>query len=310
MWQIHGMGITAKGTKTSRLEDAEGGTVLRIASQAVALETWKDPDDPLTMLPEHSFRFPFPPFQVSARLTGNILLCRGIFELFEIVLNANAVDAFVRASRQLASSDLDRIFKLFQRAHPAKPQPLPTFPSPTRLSPNPLALQAEFTMAGFRLVLEGESSMCFFDVTNISGEGSGAKEWGFRVMDVSFSLAPKLAASTKDFNRRYRLAYMVFDLHMKSTFDRVLGAHLLELRVDKVHAVLQAAALSVLGDLVDSYQVSIVHAEHTEVSLFIRLRYCEAVKRFYVSGQCGDKESAPSPNDRYALTSPYKLHHG
>lgn len=258
VWQIKGTGVTAKGTRTSRIEDAEGASVLRIASQALALETWKDPDDPSTMLSEHSFRFPFPPFQVSARLVDNILRCHGKFELFEVLLNANAVDAFVRASRQLASSDLDRIFMLFQRSHLSKSHSQQNVVSPMQASPNPLALQAEFTMAGFRLVLEGESSMCFFDVTNISGEGSGSKEWGFQVSDVSFSLAPKVAASTKDFNRRYRLAYMVFDLHLKSTFDRMFQTHLLELRVDKVHAVLQAAALGVLGDLVDSYQVRVL----------------------------------------------------
>lgn len=257
VWQIQSMGITAKGTKSARLEGTEGGAALRIASQALALETWKDPDDPSTMLSEHSFRFPFPPFQVSARLADNVLRCRGRFELFEVVLNANAVDAFVRASRQLASSDLDRIFMLFRRSHPAKSHSPQTFPSPTWTSPKPLALQAEFTLAGFRLVLEGESSMCFFDVTNISGEGSGSKEWGFQVSDVSFSLAPKVFASTKDFNLRYRLAYMVFDLHLESTSDRTLQTHLLELRVDKVHAVLQATALGVLGDLVDSYQVRV-----------------------------------------------------
>ena len=243
-------------------ENAEGGTVLRIASQTIALETWKDPDDPSTILSDHSFKFPLPPFQVSARLADNVLRCRGTFELFEVVLNANAVDAFVRASRQLASSDLERIFMLFQRSQPARANPPSTFPSPVQANSQPISLQAEFTLAGFRLVLEGDSSMCFFDVTEVSGEGSGAKEWNFQVSDVSFSLAPKAGASSKDFSRRYRLAYMVFDLYTKSTFDHRSQTHLLELRVDKVHAVLQAAALGVLGDLVDSYQVSFLNKHY------------------------------------------------
>lgn len=256
VWEIQNMGITAQGSKPVSLENAEGGTVLRIASQTLALETWKDPDDPSTILSDHSFKFPFPPFQISARLADNVLHCRATFEMFEVVLNANAVDAFVRASRQLASSDLERLFTLFQKSQVTKTNSPPSFPSPVRPTSKALQLEADFIMAGFRLVLEGESSMCFFDVTDILGEGSGAKEWSFQVSDVSFSLAPKAVASSKDFDRRYRLAYMVFDLHTKSTYDQGAQTNLLELRIDKVHAVLQAAALGVLGDLVDSYQAS------------------------------------------------------
>ncbi|KIM31189.1 hypothetical protein M408DRAFT_327476 [Serendipita vermifera MAFF 305830] len=258
VWQIQNMGITAQGNKTTDLENAEGSAVLRIASQTVALETWKDPDDPSSILLDHSFKFPFPPFQVSARLAENVFRCRGAFKMFEVVLNANAVDAFVRASRQLASSDLERIFMLFQKYQPTKSSTSPSFPSPQRPTLKALSLQVDFVLAGFRLVLEGESSMCFFDVAEISGEGSGAKEWSFRVSDISFSLAPKAAASRKDFDRRYRLAYMVFDLHTKSTYNQDTETHLLELSIDKVHAVLQAAALGVLGDLVDSYQAEVL----------------------------------------------------
>lgn len=258
VWQVGDFGIAGYGSVSDNSEHTRGDLAIRINSQALALETWKDPDDPTTILSDFSFTFPFPPLHVSGRIRDNLVKCRGTFELFEILLNANAVDAFVRASRQLASSDLDRLFTLFQRSQSAMPTTA-RVRTQSLVQPvsNPIDLRAQFLLSGFRLVLEGESSLCFFDVKDVSGYASGSQAWRFKVSDVSFSLAPKAAASTSDFDRRYRLAYMVFDLETISSVDPDTGTQSLEFNIDKVHAVLQAAALGVIGDLVDSYQVSI-----------------------------------------------------
>lgn len=255
VWQMKNFGFVCNVGKTISPNHIQGGAVARLESQTVALETWKDPDDPKSILRDYSFDFPFPPFQISTRLEDKSIKCRGTFSLFEIVLNANAIDALVRASKQLASSDLERIFTLFQRSGPSDLDITPRSPVLSHSSFVSMDLQAQFLLSGFRLVLEGGSSLCFFDVKDISGEGSGPKTWSLKVNDVSFSLAPKTAASAKDFDRRYRLAYMVFDLDIVSSVDQRSAVHLLNLRIDKIHAVLQATALSVLGDLVDSYQV-------------------------------------------------------
>ncbi|KAG8835671.1 hypothetical protein FRC17_001860 [Serendipita sp. 399] len=258
VWSIENLGLVVEGNQTISPSSPQGRLVLRIASQALALETWQDPDDPRTILVEHSFKFPFPPAQVSARLLGSKLQCRGTFELFEVVLNANAIDAFVRASRQLASSDLDRIFTVLRRSGRGSPELKSEVPSPVISTFNDISLEAQFLLSGVRLVLEGESSLCFFDIKNVFGEGTGSSSWGFKVSDVSFSLAPKGPTSIKDFDRRYRLAYMVLDFEVTSSFNDQLDAISLDISVDKVHAVLQAAALSVLGDLIDSYQAEVL----------------------------------------------------
>jgi hypothetical protein len=256
VWQVQNLGIAGHGNKTISPDSLQGGLVARIESQDVSLETWQDPDDQSTLLSEHSFRFPLPPFQISSRLVNNIVKCRAMFELFEIILNANAIDAFVRASRQLASSDLDRILAVLKSSSASASPPRSTFPSPLPATFDTFELQAQLLFTGFHLVLEGESSLCYFDVDNIYGEGSSPQSWQFKVSDVSFSLAPKIQKTfTTDFDRRYRLAYMLFDFQTTSSIDSASGSHVIDVRIDKVHAVLQAAALGVLGDLVDSYQV-------------------------------------------------------
>lgn len=252
VWEVKKLGMAGHGNKPLNSQTARGAVVLRLQSHSLALETWRDPDDAESFLTEHSFSFPFPPLQISARLVNNVVQCQGTLDLFELRLNANAIDAFVRASRQLASSDLDRILTLFKRSRDKALQPVPA--SPRRSSFDAVTLQARFQLSGLRLVLEGASSLCFFDVKDVSCEASGTKVWSLKVLDVSFSLAPSVAPSA-DFDRRYRLAYMVFDLETTSSHDLETGTHLLAFQVDKVHAVLQAAALGVLGDLVDSYQV-------------------------------------------------------
>lgn len=257
VWQVKNSGIVLEGTKSTASAIPHGKAVLRVTSQALALETWQDPHDASTILKEHSFIFPFPPMQVSVLLANNTLRCRGTFELFEVVLNANAIDAFVRASRQLASSDIERIFSIVRRPGESAPVSQSSFPSPTRSSLEDIRIEAQFILSGLRLVLEGESSLCLLDIGNVLGEGSGMNTWGFRVSDISFSLAPKHAGSILDFDRRSRLAYMVFDMKVLSFLDKNL-TNVLDVQVDKVHAVLQAAALVVLGDLVDSYQAEVM----------------------------------------------------
>jgi hypothetical protein len=269
VWQMKNFGFVGNGGKTFSPNHIQGGAVVRLESQKIALETWQDPDDSRTLLPDYSFDFPFPPFQIATRLEDKSIKCRGTFSLFEIVLNANAIDALVRASRQLASSDLERIFTLFQRSKTSQLDITPRSPVLSHSSFVALDVQAQFILSGFRLVLEGGSSMCFFDVKDVFGEGSGPKTWSFKVNDVSFSLAPKTSASAKDFDRRYRLAYMVFDLDVVSSVDQALNVHLLNLRIDKIHAVLQATALSALGDLVDSYQVGSPSIDSASVANFL-----------------------------------------
>lgn len=253
--KISNFGIAGLGNISDNWEQTRGVAVMKIDSQELALETWQDPDDPKSILPQFSFTFPFPPLQVSARFRDNLVRCRGTFALFEIILNANAIDALVRASRQLASSDLERLFAIFQQSQPSEPRKHRTrSPSLLPSAADKVDLRAQFLFSGFRLVLAGDSSLCFFDVKNVSGEASSPRNWNFSVSDVSFSLAPKMTASSNTFDRRYRLAYMVFDLSTTSSVDGE-GTQVLNLKIDKVHAVMQATAMGVLGDLVDSYQV-------------------------------------------------------
>lgn len=260
VWEMKDLGMAAHGSKTNSSETTNGGIVLRLQSHTLALETWQDPDEPDSRLDEHSFTFPLPPLQISTRLVNNVAQCQGTLDFFTLNLNANAIDAFVRASRQLATSDLERIFQLVTRNRDKESSPAPTLApaSPGRPTFGTLKLKARFLLAGLRVILEGTSSRCFFDVRDVVCEASGTKVWSFKLSDVSLSLAPSVGPASTAFDRRYMLAYMVFDLETTSSFDKKSETNLLDFRVDKVHAVLQAAALGVLGDLVDSYQVRIL----------------------------------------------------
>jgi hypothetical protein len=233
--------------------------MLEVASQVVIAQTFADPDDAQSLMPQFSFTWALPSAHLSIDYRNEALRILGTLNFFEIHLTANAVDTLLRVSRQLVSSDLDPLLQLVSGAkqrqesredkYSHKSKPGLTASVGIRLRSN-----------GLRFVLEdqSQSSLCILDIERVSFTTVDLtrSHWDVDVRNLALSAAKGGGSNTPGFDRRYRLAYMVVDVSASSKLDPSTSEQRIIVRLSKVHAVFQAAALGVLGDLFDAYQVS------------------------------------------------------
>jgi hypothetical protein len=233
--------------------------MLEVASQVVIAKTFADPDDKQSLMPQFSFTWALPSTHLSVDYRNEAVRILGILNFFEIHLTANTIDTLVRVSRQLVSSDLDPLLQLFSGAKqrqesgegkdPHKGRPELTSSVDIRLRSN-----------GLRFVLkdQSQSSLCILDIERVRFTTANLKQslWDVDVRNLALSAAKGGGSNNPGFDRRYRLAYMVVDVSASSKLEPSTSEQRITVHLSKVHAVFQAAALGVLGDLFDAYQVS------------------------------------------------------
>ena len=233
--------------------------MLEVASQVVIAKTFADPDDQQSLMPQFSFIWALPSTHISVNYRNEALRILGVLNFFEIHLTANTIDTLVRVSRQLVSSDLDPLLQLFsgtkQRQEPRESK------DPCRSKPELTAsVDIRLRSNGLRFVLEdqSQSSLCILDIERVRFTTVDLKQshWDVDVRNLALSAAKGSGCNNPGFDRRYRLAYMVVDVSASSELEPSTSEQRVKVHLSKVHAVFQAAALGVLGDLFDAYQVS------------------------------------------------------
>ncbi|CAE6514246.1 unnamed protein product [Rhizoctonia solani] len=198
----------------------------------------------------------------SLRLEGNYpqLDVRLHVDRFSVTLKPQYFDDFL-AIQQKFGSDFNELVDLaiefknqrgvaIVESPDAAPQTFPKF-------------DVSFTFDGFRIGIEGPSSTQYLDSSSIRGQvHSGTqKRWSFGVESLALSLAHQSAPrrTRTNFDRKYRSAYMVFDMsahnveHLDSSQENHLG-----ITINFVHAVMQPAAIAELGDLIDHIQAEML----------------------------------------------------
>jgi hypothetical protein len=176
---------------------------------------------------------------------------------FSVTLKPQYFDDFL-AIQQKFGSDFNELVDLaieFKTQHGTSPEE-PLDPIPSTFA----KFDVSFTFEGFRIGIEGPSSTQYLDSSTIKGQvHSGTqKRWSFGVESLALSLAHQSAPrrARTNFDRKYRSAYMVFDMsahnveHLDSSQENHLG-----ITINFVHAVMQPAAITELGDLIDHIQV-------------------------------------------------------
>jgi hypothetical protein len=233
--------------------------MLEVASQVIIAKTFADPDDTQSLLPQFSFTWALPSTHISVDYRNEALRILGILNFFEIHLTANTIDTLVRVSRQLVSSDLDPLLQLFSGIEQRQE---------SRESKGQCKSRSELTASvdirlrsnGLRFVLEdqSQSSLCILDIERVRFTTVDLRQshWDVDVRNLALSAAKGGGSNNPGFDRRYRLAYMVVDVLASSKLEPSTSEQRITVHLSKVHAVFQAAALGVLGDLFDAYQVS------------------------------------------------------
>ncbi|KAG8692180.1 hypothetical protein FRC11_003825, partial [Ceratobasidium sp. 423] len=175
---------------------------------------------------------------------------------FSVTLKPQYFDDFLAIQQKFGSDfnelvDLAIEFKTQRGLPPVEPSE----PTPTTFA----KFDVTFTFDGFRIGVEGPSSTQYLDSSKIKGQiHSGTqKRWSFGVESLALSLAHQSAPrrARTNFDRKYRSAYMVFDMsaqnveHLDPSQENHLG-----ITINFVHAVMQPAAIAELGDLIDHIQ--------------------------------------------------------
>ncbi|CAE6424846.1 unnamed protein product [Rhizoctonia solani] len=193
---------------------------------------------------------------------------------FSVTLKPQYFDDFL-AIQQKFGSDFNELVDLaieFKTQHGTPPEE-PLDPIPSTFA----KFDVSFTFEGFRIGIEGPSSTQYLDSSTIKGQvHSGTqKRWSFGVESLALSLAHQSAPrrARTNFDRKYRSAYMVFDMsahnveHLDSSQENHLG-----ITINFVHAVMQPAAITELGDLIDHIQAEMLSRQEQRAAELEEIR--------------------------------------
>ncbi|KAG8914693.1 hypothetical protein FRC00_011419 [Tulasnella sp. 408] len=211
--------------------------------------------------PEFAIRLPLPRFGASGNFSPRQFMSSVVLGRFDIKIKPQYVDDIL-AIQQKFGSDFAELLDLYTQKRSTVESPVEP-PSATTLS---ISTKLSLRLEGFGISLEGPSSTQYLNIAAI--EGSAGSDpghgliWDATVWSVSLSLAhhstPHAARSALD--RRFRSAYM--DIAFTANNHRPEGASdtdkYLQVRVSHVHAVMQAAAVGELGDLIDYVQAEML----------------------------------------------------
>ncbi|CAE7120149.1 unnamed protein product [Rhizoctonia solani] len=199
----------------------------------------------------------------SLRLEGNYpqLDVRLHVDRFSVALKPQYFDDFLAIQQKFGSDfnelvDLAIEFKTQRGAPPVETSGT----SPTTFA----KFDVSFTFDGFRIGIEGPASTQYLDSSKITGQvHSGTqKQWSFGVESLALSLAHQSAPrrARTNFDRKYRSAYMVFDMSARNIehLDSSQEENHLGITINFVHAVMQPAAIAELGDLIDHVQAEML----------------------------------------------------
>jgi hypothetical protein len=130
-----------------------------------------------------------------------------------------------------------------------------TNPKTRRAIASPGKFIGHINVKGFRLGLEGPSSVFYLECQNVGGDVAkkdGTLEWKVQLRDLALSLAPRTGPAAQDhgFDRNQKLAFVIVDITVSAN-DGILKAS-----VPKIQAVMQPSSIGELGDFIDYHQVS------------------------------------------------------
>lgn len=209
---------------------------------------------------------------------------------FNVILKPKFVDDIL-VIQQKFGSDFNDILDLVAKTRRSKSSLKPSSTAQPVSSGFSYKLAVE--LEGFRIGIEGPTSTQYLDSSTIHSTifhnaTISRPQWNITVSNLALSLAhhSNLLATRTNFDRKYRSAYMVIDMDANNFVDNrspdIDEPEHLNVRVHKVHATMQAAAMGELGDIIDHVQVRQLELENFGAHLTFychhRPRCCSAKK--------------------------------
>jgi hypothetical protein len=227
-----------------------------------------------------------PAVQVSAKFTkagevdSNRLELLVTLAFIDLTLHPEVLDSLLAVMHQIGR-DITELVDLLvdaRKAHVRSKSTSAVSPVPDAEPTSTLQYSARLALRGFKVGLRGASSTQYFEGSLLQGKLSSPRivgeemAWSFNVSELSLSLdhtplgqkSIRSSEEQRKLSRQHRSAILTLEIAVqnapfdqpgpsrKSTGGKPELRHL-HLRLDRVHAVVEAAALGQLGDLVEQY---------------------------------------------------------
>ena len=206
-------------------------------------------------------KFTIPMISVQGKFDGSEVQAMVLVEFLNLTFRPSHWDTVLTVQQKFGQDFSDLISLMNGRRTVTTPKteisPLPPGPS---TSPR-IKLGGVVKMKGFRIGLEGPSSVLFLECRNTGGgmQENYGRSWKLSVQDLALSLAPKSHSESglHSFDRINRTAFVSIDFHVSTSQSLSFSAHTFDITVTKVHAVMQPSSIGQLGDFLDHIQAEL-----------------------------------------------------
>ncbi|KAG6372334.1 hypothetical protein JVT61DRAFT_7774 [Boletus reticuloceps] len=176
----------------------------------------------------------------------------GVLDFVNIMIKPTHLDALLAVQQKFGQdfTDLLDLIRETRQKHSA-------VSDPKRKTGEPGTFIVQVNVKGFRLGLEGPSSVFHLECQDVWGDiakEGDPLEWKVQLRNLALSLAPRTGVVSREygFDVNEKLAFVVIDI-TTSANDGVL-----KVSVPKIHAVMQPSSISELGDFIDYHQAELL----------------------------------------------------
>ncbi|CAA7261639.1 unnamed protein product [Cyclocybe aegerita] len=229
---------------------------LQTASMIVSVSSKPNAQD---VAPSSRLKLVLPPLSLGGQSDGYNINMRILLRFIDIKVKPSHWDTIL-AVQQKFGQDFNDLVALMQKTRRKDP----SFKPLTKGKNNNFQYVGQFKMQGFRIGLEGVSSVVYLECQDINGGISSEEGWKWDVglSDLAFSLAPRMTGKTSTaFSRNHRSAFVTIDFKIGGSNIDGRDGKSIYLSVTKTHAVMQPSSIGEFGDFIDNLQAEMLERQ-------------------------------------------------
>ncbi|KAJ7783252.1 hypothetical protein B0H16DRAFT_1877649 [Mycena metata] len=251
---MHGTWLSWRVNDVEAYFDSLGGHKktfgLRLASQMFSITARSNTQD---VTSSTKLKVVFPSLSLSGDYNGSHIQTIAVVDFLEFKVKPAHWDTLL-AVQQKFGQDFNDLVVLIQESRSSAPTPKPT---PAQSQWKHVGV---LKMRGFRIGLEGPSSILYLECSNIIGsvDNLTRRTWSVTLTNLALSLAPKATAEHDNATFENKSAFVGIDWEVKGEAgDDEVSNNTLQVAVTKIHAVMQASSIGEVGDFIDHLQAEL-----------------------------------------------------
>ncbi|KAI0743929.1 hypothetical protein C8Q80DRAFT_1355680 [Daedaleopsis nitida] len=209
--------------------------------------------------PSSSIRLELPTATLRGRFDSTGLHGLALLEFFHLTVRPSDWDTLLSV-QQKSGQDFNDLIHIIEQTRQKRPTPTsPAHASEQGDKKSSFKLHGSLKMKGFRIGLEGLTSMLFLECDDISGgvSNQGRSLWHVKLSDLALSLASQLSIGAPSHKDR-RSAFVRVDIEASMGRRSYSSVQHLEVSITKIHAVMQPSSIGELGDFIDHLQAEVL----------------------------------------------------